>query len=167
MAETIVICSHMGPYGELANFYKLDKPIIWNNKQYTTAEHLYHARKFPGAPQRYLDYAEEIRKTSTPYKAKILGQQLHFTRYPWQRELTRIVEKYSDVKLDKNELEGRRLQIMYEVIKCKIEQNQHCRNVLLSTGNKIIIKLGHPYWGAEPDGFGENHIGFILQSLRG
>ena len=80
MNNCVIVSSHEANFGELANFYRTKQPIFWNGKPYPTAEHLFHARKyiFPGAGPRYLEYAEEIRKTSTPYKAKILGKQLHY-----------------------------------------------------------------------------------------
>lgn len=164
--NVIIINSHEGIHGELANFYK--SPITWNGRVYPTAEHLFHARKyiFDGAPQRYLDYAEIIRKASTPYKAKILGIQLHYTMYQWQRDLCKIIDSYNDVKLNSQELDGRKLQIMYETIRCKIFQNENCRRILLSTSDKYIIKAGHPFWGVDSNGAGENNIGKILMTIR-
>lgn len=168
MSVIVVTQDAQGPYGCLANFYRTATPIMWEGKAYATAEHLYHARKFifPGAPPRFLQYAEEIRKASTPWKAKILGQHSHLTRYPWQRALSVIINRYPDVRVDAQELDERRLGIMADCIRCKILQDPHSRSVLLSTGTAPIIKAGHPFWGADPWGNCANMIGEILMAVR-
>lgn len=168
MNVVLVTQDAQGQYGALANFHRTAKSLIWEGKPYQTAEHLYHAMKyiFPGASRRYLEYAEEIRKASTPYKAKLLGQQTRLYRYPWQRDLNTIIDRYSDVSLDSTELDIRRLEIMRLTIKCKIEQDEYSRNLLLSTGAATIIKVGHPFWGQDMFGNGDNMIGEILMALR-
>lgn len=164
----IAVGSHEALFGELANFYRTNSPIIYQRKPYPTAEHLFHSLKYmyPGANPRYLEYAERIRNVNTPYQAKILGKQLHYTKYAWQRNLSNVIKSYSDVKLNSVELDNRRYQIMYIAIKSKMEQNEHCQNVLLATGNNYIVKLGHDYWGINPDGSGQNKIGEILMIVR-
>jgi len=194
MSEEIIIISSSGSqFGELDTYYRTDKPIIWDRKSYSTVEHLYNARKyiFHGAPARHLEYAEEIRISNTPQQAKLLGEKsisskrdispVHHRRrlsssseeesssninFKTKLSINRIIKKYDDVKCDLVQLEQRNYYIMYDSTRCKIIQDAWCKEVLLSTGCKYILKLGHPYWGMMPDGTGENMLGRILMQVR-
>jgi len=57
---------------------------------------------------------------------------------------------------------------MYEGLKHKFTQNEHCKNILLSTGDCELIEhtTKDSYWGDGGDGSGKNRLGFLLMKLR-
>lgn len=83
-------------YGEFSNFFALKDKIEWNNKLWSTSEHIYQAMKydFEDAPEANVEYIEQIRKCNTPYKSKILANQTILSKYSWQQELGDIIKKF-------------------------------------------------------------------------
>lgn len=156
-------------FGELSNFWPCD--LIFEEKSYPSSEHLYQALKYlsPTASTINREYAEEIRKASTPFKAKILANQLCLNRYPWQKALTEVICDFQKKGVSiRDDWEKRKEEFMMQVLEIKFEQNNHCRQVLLSTANKELQELSDTdnYWALGRNGKGQNRLGFLLSKLR-
>ncbi len=112
---------------------------------FPTVEHAYHYRKFSeDAPH----VAKQIRRASSPLAAMQIERQHKAERRPdWQ-----IVK----------------VQIMEEIVRAKMHQNQDAQDCLLKTGAKTI-KENSPwdsFWGIGQDGTGKNVMGTILMKIR-
>jgi ribA/ribD-fused uncharacterized protein len=117
---------------------------LWG-KVFASSEHAYHYSKYAAdAPE----IAAEILAAPSPWKAMQLDRQHAEKRRPdWEA-----------VKLD----------IMYEIVKAKVEQNEDVRTLLLKTGDKQIFENSpwDAFWGRGSDGTGQNHMGKILMRIR-
>ena len=57
---------------------------------------------------------------------------------------------------------------MYQIVKCKFEQNEDLKIKLLNTGNSELIEgntWGDKIWG-KVNGVGQNNLGKILMRIR-
>lgn len=141
-------------------------------KEYATSEHLYQSRKYlyENAPEVALEYAELVRRASTPYKAKLLAQGKRPRRFQWQRELDDTAKAFESRGLAIDpEWNSNRLGVMREVLELKFEQDAHCREVLLSTTGHALAEHTprDRFWGDGGDsGGGENHLGRLLVEVR-
>jgi N-glycosidase YbiA len=130
-----------GEYGEFSNFS--NHPIEINGRVYPTVEHFYQAMKF-----RDFEYAEKIRRASSPMEAKRLGRT---------RKLT-VRDDWEQNKVD----------VMRQAIREKFRLNTQLRDILLSTGDEELIEAA-PYdefWGSGRTGEGQNWLGRILMEVR-
>ena len=162
-------------YGELSNFYNLVRQPLKSPSGYkcTTSEHLYQILKYdyPDAPTANHQICKMIEKSSTPYKAKIIANAVYNkntnARYEWQRKLIAEVAKVSGA-IPLNDFENKRLDVMRCVLECKFKTNEHCREVLLKTGDAVLVEQSpyDMYWGCGRDGRGENHLGLLLMETR-
>lgn len=62
-----------------------------------------------------------------------------------------------------------KLDIMYEALRAKFDQNADLKELLLKTGEEEIVEInnwGDKYWGVT-NGVGENHLGKLLMRIRG
>lgn len=155
-------------YGEFCNFYP--SPIEYCKKTYPTVEHLYQARRyiFKDAPSINNEYAEVIRTSSTPYKAKLLANQFIFRRYPWQQKLSKTIEDYKQRGIQMREdWDEVCVEVMLEALRLKFKTSEHCREVLLSTrGKELAERSGDSFWGTGDDDKGENMLGKLLMQVR-
>ena len=130
------------PYGEFSNFSPFgfidNEEIYW-----PTSEHYFQAKKF-----KSLFLQEKIRKMKSPMDAAIAGRN---------RE-NPLREDWEDVKDN----------IMLYAVYQKFKQNPMLKELLLSTGNVLIIEhtVNDSYWGDGGDGKGENILGKILMEVR-
>jgi len=109
-------------------------------KLYVTNEHF-----FQSARAKALKDSEEIRKASTPAKAKRLGRSV-VIRPDWEY-----------IKLD----------VMYLGLRLKFSHT-NLKKQLLSTQEALLIegnKWGDTYWGV-CCGEGQNQLGLLLMRLR-
>lgn len=156
-------------YSEFSNYYKHKTPLIFNNKTYATAEHLFQSLKFDydEASQLSKEYAEIIRTASTPNIARELAGQKIKGGYPWRTKLNPIINQYKEVKMrsDWNQI---RVDIMKIVLQVKFNQDEYCQQLLLSTRNKLLIEntKRDNFWGNGSDGNGQNHLGKLLVEIR-
>ena len=141
----MIIDSFRGKYMCFSNFYH--KEFMFHTIRCKTAEHMFQAMKAINS----LDF-KLILNTKTPGQAKRMG-----------RELINIKSDWENTKVD----------IMYDIVKCKFEQDPDALAVLLSTGNTPIIEgntWGDRTWGAvknaEDKWEGKNYLGKILMILR-
>lgn len=131
------------PYGCFSNFsrhgFKLDE--LW----WATSEHYFQAQKFVDTDRPWFD---KIRSAKTPKEAATMGRDRnHPLRSDWEQ-----------VKDD----------IMKRAVLQKFETNADIREILLATGDELIVENApHDYyWGCGQDGSGQNKLGEILMAVR-
>jgi N-glycosidase YbiA len=93
-------------------------------------------------------YVEEIRQAPHPDKAKLMGQ-------------TRSVPLRADWEAVKE-------KVMLEALEAKFSQHAELKELLLSTGNKLIVERtkNDSYWGDGGDYSGKNRLGYCLMQVR-
>ncbi len=128
-------------YGCFSNFshHGFELDGVW----WPTSEHYFQAQKFAGTP-----HAEEIRQARTPKKAAEMGRDRRRPlRSDWQQ-----------VKDD----------VMRRAVLRKFETHSDIREVLLSTGDELLVENAPRdyYWGCGKDGSGKNMLGQILMEVR-
>lgn len=108
-----------------------------------TSEHYFQAQKFAGTP-----HTEQIRQVKTPKDAAKMGRDR-------KRPLRSDWEQVKD-------------DIMKKVVLCKFKTHADICQVLLSTGNELIVENSpiDYYWGGGADGSGKNRLGLILMEVR-
>ena len=117
---------------------------LWG-REFATAEHAFQWKKFDGAAP---GVAAQILVASSPWAVKRLSKDNASLRRP----------DWDDVKVE----------VMEETLRAKVDQHQDVRDMLLSTGSKRIVENSpiDDFWGAGPDGDGQDHIGRILTEIR-
>ena len=133
------------PYYEFTNFYVA--PITMFGLIYPSVEHFYQASKFDINSQ--LHY--QIRQSSTPSAARDLAN------LPQNKQRIR-----PSFWTDQD-------NIMYQALCSKFAQHVQLRNLLLSTGNRILIEDSPTdyYWGIGQNKTGQNKLGQLLMQVRG
>lgn len=128
-------------YGCFSNFAPYN--FIIDNTLWKTSEHYFQAHKFGD-----IGYFNKIKDSKSPMAAAQLGRS---RRFPI-----------------KNEWENIKDEIMRVAVFEKFKQNADIREVLLSTGDDIIIEntTTDYYWGRGKDGNGKNMLGKILMETR-
>ena len=127
-------------YHFLSNFYEAD--VEYDGIVYKNNEAAFQAQKVldPEIRKQFAEY--------NPSKAKSLGRKVDL-RPDWE-----------EVKLG----------LMYEIVKAKFEQNDDLRELLMQTGNKILVEGNNwndVFWGMSiKTGLGKNHLGKILMRVR-
>jgi len=170
MVNTIYFYDPKKEYGEFSNFYK-KAPINIDGVTYPTSEHYFQAAKFLGPKASKYDkkYSSIIAEQNTPGKTAHLARQRIQGRWPWQKELNIIVEKYikKGVKL-RSDWESIKDNMMRRAVYAKFSQNPSSKNILCSTGDSILVEhaLKDSYWGDGRDGSGKNILGQILMETR-
>lgn len=141
MEDAIFFYTPDGPYGVFSNFAKFG--VALDGAWWPTAEHYFQAQKFHDPA-----YREKIRRSSTPKQAANLGR-------------TRDVLLRSD-------WDEARIEVMRTVVKAKFETHPELQEILLSTGERPLVESapGDAFWGAGPDGSGENRLGRLLEEIR-
>ncbi|MDJ0735223.1 MAG: NADAR family protein [Nostocaceae cyanobacterium] len=130
-------------YGCFSNFshhgFELDG--FW----WATSEHYFQAQKFVETDRNWFD---KIREAKTPKETKKMGgSRKHPLRSDWEQ-----------VK------DG----IMQQAVLKKFETHGDIREILLGTGDKLIVENSpiDYYWGCGADGSGKNKLGEILMVVR-
>lgn len=118
--------------------------IEWHGKLYPTAEHAYQAAHFSQRP----GLAEQVRMCRSPKDAQDFAN------------------KHS--AYDDPDWKEKKLTIMEEIIRCKLEQHPYIRETLLVTGNKQLVEMNDKdeFWGWGKDHNGQNHLGKLWMKLR-
>ncbi len=129
------------PYGEFSNFASF--PIEIDGRTWPTSEHYFQAQKFAGT-----EHEEFIRSEPSPMIAAKMGRDRNC---PFR----------SDWDLIKDD-------VMRLAIRAKFTQHKTLRNLLLETGESIIVEhtKNDSYWGDAGDGTGKNVLGQLLMELR-
>ncbi len=160
-----------GAFGELSNFFVFPEPIVWGKKTFATSEHVYHYLKYwhSSSTEASREYAELIRKASTPFKAKLLANQTIANRWPWQRLLNPVIQKYLNLGVrPRADWDAKKREQMKFCLLLKFRLSKICRDVLLSTGEQELIEASphDKYWGVGRDGTGQNTLGILLMEVR-
>lgn len=133
------------PYGAFSNLFR--RPIVFEGREFPTAEHAYQAGKARKASVR-----EWILSAPAPALVAMAAHGL----YIWD-----IVPDWSQLKYER----------MRQVLRAKFTQHEDLRRLLLSTGDARLIEAGrvdnavNRTWG-EVNGKGLNMLGMMLMSLR-
>lgn len=133
------------PYGAFSNLYR--SPVIFEDREFPTAEHAYQAGK-----ARKIEVREWILSAPSPSLVAMAAHGL----YVWD-----VVENWSKIKFDR----------MRAVLYAKFTQNIELKELLISTGNVRIIETAtvdnsvNRIWG-EVNGKGKNMLGVLLMELR-
>ena len=127
-----------GEYGCFSNFSP--HPIRLDGKTWPTSEHDFQARKFSGTPDE-----EEVRLAKSPMIAARMGRS---RKRPFRKDWESVMDR-----------------IMHEAVLAKFTQHADLREVLLGTGDAVIVEhtKNDAYWG---DGGGKNRLGQILMRVR-
>lgn len=134
------------PYYETSNFCFSNfsaHAVNFQGYEYPTAEHAFHAQKFHD-----VDLQSKIKNCKSPLSAYSLAKKLKSHRR----------KDWDNVKVD----------ILTEIIRAKLAQNQDVKAALIATGKEEIIEINpdDDFWGNGPDGNGQNHMGKILMRIR-
>jgi ribA/ribD-fused uncharacterized protein len=131
----------VGKYGFLSCLYK--KPIIFEEREFPSAEHAYQFGKF-----RDEDTRKWAMNAPKPHLLSILAHGL----FSWD-----IVSNWSKIKVNR----------MYNVLKAKFSDNE-LKNKLIDTGDSILIEnsKSDAFWGVGPHGKGKNTLGNLLMKVR-
>jgi N-glycosidase YbiA len=129
------------PYGCFSNFSAHGFEL--DGRYWKTSEHYFQAQKFAG-----LSDEEEVRKAKTPKEAANMGRE---RRRPLRKD-------WEAVKDD----------IMRKAVRKKFETHKDLREILLSTGDEMLIEDTSTdyYWGCGTEGTGKNMLGIILMEVR-
>lgn len=119
--------------------------VEWRGKLYPTAEHAYQAAHFfDTAPEM----AENIRLQRSPRLASDVANQ--------------------NSNLDDPQWPIRKLEIMEEICRCKLDQHEYIQDTLRRSGDMEIIEANpsDQFWGSGTNGSGANELGKIWMKLR-
>ena len=125
-------------YFFLSNFFMA--PVEYDGLHYSSSEAAYQAQKckFPSERKQF--------QNLNPSKSKALGRAVA------------IREDWEDVKDS----------VMLDIVRCKFEQNQNLKRMLIETGDAHLEEgnyWGDRYWGTV-NGEGKNKLGEILMTVR-
>lgn len=173
-------------YNEFSNFYPANRkpvPIFHlhlDGREWLTTEHYFQCMKFASGPTaKSHDFAEILYITNTPSKVASLAKQ---PPKPWRmsskvspgvddRIMADVIIEYSRVTAPmRTDWNIHRLFVMRKAVLAKFTQNENLRDLLLSTGSRMILEDSpDAYWGT--GGFGrygpgENMLGKILMETR-
>ena len=129
------------PFGCFSNFAPY--PIELDGLIWPTSEHYFQAQKFAGT-----EFAEEIRRAKSPMIAARMGRDRSKPlRADWERAKD---------------------EVMRRAVRAKFTQHARLREILLATGDALIVEhtRNDSYWGDGGDGQGRNMLGQILVSVR-
>ncbi len=129
-------------YGCFSNFSS-HEVVIWD-MIWTTSEHAFQAAKFKDSKDDFV----EVWRAATPRLAADMGRDR-------SRPLRKDWEQVKD-------------EIMYDIVLAKFSQHEDIRQLLLSTGEDILVEhtKNDSYWGDGGDGTGKNMLGKTLMRVR-
>ncbi len=145
LAEIAFYRASEKPYGAFSNLFK--RPVLFEGRQYPTAEHAYQAAK-----PRKDAVREWILSAPSPSLVAMAAHGL----YTWD-----IVPNWAAIKFDR----------MRSVLRAKFIQHEDLRALLLETGDARLVEVGRTnngvnrVWG-EVNGKGHNMLGVLLMEIR-
>jgi ribA/ribD-fused uncharacterized protein len=127
----------------LSNFSSFQ--LRWADRAFATAEHVYHWEKFRGAP--------------VVQGAILAARSAH--------EAFRIARANDESR--RSDWDVVKVDVMREIIRAKVDQHEYVRRKLLETGDRELVEdtWRDDFWGAGPDGRGQNVLGRLWMELRG
>lgn len=138
--EHILFYGHRsGEHKCFSNFYPIDFKFDGNNFNCSEQAYMYY-KSFDKV------YRDKILKLSNPFEIKKLGRECE------------LVKGWDDKKVE----------IMYNVVYAKFSQNDHIKDILLSTGTASIHEdCKDPWWGGGPNyPAGRDLLGKVLMRIR-
>ncbi len=119
--------------------------VKWRGKLWQTSEHAYQAAHFfETAPE----LSEQIFKCSSAHEAYKIAKA----------NADKAPQNWEEIKVD----------IMEDIVRCKLQQNPYIMHKLLQTEDKLIVE-DSPYddcWGWGKNKNGRNELGKIWMKLR-
>lgn len=114
-----------------------------DGKSYASNEHYYQSQKFVGNALEDI-----VRKCKTPKEAKTLAAIEHAVQSP--------------------DFHSRKCDVMYKGLRAKFEQNLEIQEMLLNTGEQMLIENSDKdyFWGCGADMTGLNMCGRLLMRVR-
>lgn len=139
--KVIKFWSHKQPFFEFSNFYRA--VILVDGRQWPTTEHYFQSQKFTDEKLQ-----EMIRRQPTPRAAADAGRNPELPLRPDWEEVKESV--------------------MAKAIAAKFEQHPRLRDLLLGTGNAVLVEDSpfDNYWGVGRNGKGQNRLGVLLNQVR-
>jgi ribA/ribD-fused uncharacterized protein len=118
-------------------------PIRLKGKTWPTSEHYFQAQKYAGTA-----HEEAVRQSKSPMVAARMGRS---RKRPLRRDWEAV-----------------KVAVMREAVRAKFTQHDDLREVLLATGEALIVEHtdNDDYWGDGGDGRGKNMLGKILREVR-
>ena len=120
--------------------------VEWRGKIYPTSEHAYQAAHFIDTEP---DLAEAVRHCRSPREASDLAN--------------------ANSAFDDPEWASKKIAIMEEIVRAKLEQHEYIRQTLEASGERQIVEMNDDdaFWGWGADHAGRNELGEIWMRLRG
>lgn len=138
--------------------FNIANPFKYNDMEYPTVEHAFHAQKVPDDDPMVEEYrfalSTNVNDVLTPNDAKKFGGKTSFK------------ENNFTLRSDWNSV---RLKIMEEISREYYQSNRELTEKLIVTGEKLLIHKGFridDYWGVKKEDKGQNNHGKILMKLR-
>ncbi len=130
-----------GAFGAFSNFSL--HGFSYLGQYFATAEHYYQSQKFTDA-----HFRERVIRSATPKEAADLGKT----------QSTALRPDWSLVKIG----------VMHTALLCKFRTHAGIRDLLLSTGDTLIIENSpfDNFWGIGRTGTGKNHLGTLLMQVH-
>jgi ribA/ribD-fused uncharacterized protein len=130
------------PFSEFSNFHSA--PIQLDGYTWPTNEHYFQAQKYISEPTHFKNVLE----------------------LPSPRDAFNYVRTHkSAVRSDWAQVKD---EIMLKACMAKFEQHTQLKELLLSTGNRVLFEhtTNDSYWGDGGDGTGRNQLGITLMQVR-
>jgi N-glycosidase YbiA len=149
-----------GPYKAFSNFAPISFPyreIMWSSSEqaFQFMKFYYEKDGEDEMNRRLHEHCTLIANTQSPAKCKELGK-------------SRDVPIRSDWDQTGNDKFSIKDRFMFEILLAKFGYDREARDLLLSTGDKILEEASprDNYWGTGSDRNGKNRLGQILMMLR-
>ncbi|MCB9642142.1 MAG: NADAR family protein [Myxococcales bacterium] len=128
-------------FGEFSNFSY--HRVYLKGKYWPTTEHYFQAQKFAGT-----EHEEAVRMQKGPGFAAQMGRN---RKLPLRKDWESIKDN-----------------VMRDAVYAKFTQHKDLKELLLSTGEAVLIEhtTNDSYWGDGGDGSGKNMLGRILMEIR-
>jgi len=160
--------------GYLSNYYGRQNArnfvLRINGVNWASVEHYFQAAKFASAAdEASIAYVQHIANAKTPNIARILALQKKGGGFKWRTALNEpIAASLAAGVRPRPDWDVYRNTVMEQAVTAKFEQNPALRALLLATGDAPLVEASprDSYWGAGPDGKGQNQLGQILQRVR-
>jgi hypothetical protein len=138
-------------YYEFTNFYPVE--ITIDGEVWPSSEHYFQAQRFPNNP----GIRDFIRT-----KCRTARQAFEAVRADRNKHALMSQAQWNRIKWD----------VMYRAVKAKFEQSQELKDLLLGTGDRVLVEDSpvDTYWGIgenpETGRNGYNNLGIILMKVR-
>lgn len=156
---------------ELTNFWIHNPPLQWNDEPFKSVEHIYQMQKYyyQGCSPESAAYGIQIKDANTPFIAKILSRMWVSGKNEWRKNASVVIEEaQAQGVIARPDWLMVNMGIMIEAVRLKFAQDEHCREVLLSTGDVLLVENSPTdgWWGIGKNKKGLNKFGIILMQIR-